>query len=108
MPCQRQFADKRVLRGRLTRAAELGLQLLAPRRGAFGDARQRIGEAFALVDDVKDVAMARRVAPGGLLPGAQALPGIGDRIIGVQSLLGGVEQMQPQVSASRFSSAAKR
>jgi hypothetical protein len=38
---------------------------------SLGDARQRIGEAFALVDDVKDIAMARRVAPGGLLPGTQ-------------------------------------
>ena len=63
----------------------------------------------ALADDVKDIAMARRVAPGDLLPRAQAMPGIGDRIIGVQSLLGGVEQMHaPQVSASRCSSAAKR
>jgi hypothetical protein len=34
-----------------------------------------------------------RVTPGGLLPGAQALPGIGDRIVGLQPLLGSVEQM---------------
>jgi hypothetical protein len=60
----------------LAGAAELGLQLLAPRRDAFGDARQRVGEALALADDVEDIAMARRAAPGGLLPGAQSLPGI--------------------------------
>jgi hypothetical protein len=37
--------------------------------------------------------MARRVNPGGFLPRTQALPGIGDRIAGLQALLGGVEQM---------------
>ncbi len=37
--------------------------------------------------------MARRVAPGRPLPGAQALPGIGDRVIGLQPLRGGVEQV---------------
>ena len=108
LPCHRQFGDERLVRIRLIRTAGLGLKVFTPRPGALGDARQRIGEGFALVDDVKDIAMTRRIAPGGLLPGAQALPGIGDRIIGVQSLLGGVEQMQPQVSASRCSSAAKR
>jgi len=82
LPCQRQFSDKSDLRSRLTRAAELGLQLLAPRRGALGEPRQRVGEAFVLADDVKDIAMARRVAPSGLLPGAQTLPGIGNGIIG--------------------------
>jgi hypothetical protein len=42
----------------LAGAAELGLQLLAPRRDAFGDARQRVGEALALADDVENIAMA--------------------------------------------------
>jgi hypothetical protein len=93
LPCQRQFSDKSDLRSRLTRAAELGLQLLAPRRGTLGEPRQRVGEAFAPADDVKDIAMARRVAPSGLLPGAQTLPGIGDGIIGFQPLLSDVEQM---------------
>ena len=37
--------------------------------------------------------MARRVGPSGLLPGAQTLPGIGDRMIGLQPLLSDVEQM---------------
>ncbi|MEA2736701.1 MAG: hypothetical protein QOH05_8, partial [Acetobacteraceae bacterium] len=71
LPCQRQFGDKRVLRGRLIHTVGLGLQVFTPRPGALGDARQRTGEAFALVDDVKDIAMPRRVTPGGLLPGAQ-------------------------------------
>jgi hypothetical protein len=43
--------------------------------------------------DVKHIAMARRVAPGGLLPSTQALPGIGNRIVRLQPLLAGVEQM---------------
>jgi hypothetical protein len=37
--------------------------------------------------DMKHIAMARRVVPGGPLPGAQALPGIGDRIVRPQPLL---------------------
>ena len=82
-----------VVRTTLAGAADLGLQLLAPRRGALGEARQRVGEAFALALDVKHIAMARRVVPGGPLPGAQALPGIGNRVVRLQSLLGGVEQM---------------
>ena len=55
------------------------------------------------MDDVKDIAMAGRIGPGRFLPGAQPLPGIGDRIIGVQSLLGGVEQMHaPGVGVAVF------
>ena len=74
-------------------ALDLRLQHLAPRRGAFGKARECVGETFALALDVKDIAMARRVAPRGLLPGAQALPGIGDGVVGLEPLPGGVEQM---------------
>jgi len=37
--------------------------------------------------------VARRVAPGGPLPSAQALPGVGDRVVGPQSLRGGIQQM---------------
>jgi hypothetical protein len=37
-----------VVRTKLTRAADLGLQLLAPRPGALGEARQRVGQTFAL------------------------------------------------------------
>ena len=46
-----------------------------------------------MADDVKDIAVARRVAPSGLLPGTQTLPGIGDRMIGLQPLLSDVEQV---------------
>jgi site-specific DNA recombinase len=44
-------------------------------------------------DGVEHVAMARRVAPGGPLPGAQALPGIGDRVVRIEPLVGGIQQM---------------
>jgi hypothetical protein len=91
--CQRQFADKRIVRTMPAGAADPGLQLLAPRRGALGEARQRVGEALALADDVEDIAVAGRVAPSGLLPGTQAWPGIGDCMIGLQALPGGIEQM---------------
>src|SRR3954452_4169139 len=77
----------------LTGAADPGLQRLAPRRGARGKARQRVGEALALALDVEHVAVARRVAPGRLLRGAQAPPGIGDGVVGPQPPLGGVEQV---------------
>ena len=77
-----------VVRTKLARAADLGLQLLAPRCGALGEARQRVGEAFVLALDVKDIAMARRIVPGGFLSGAQALPGIGNRVVRLQSLPG--------------------
>jgi hypothetical protein len=70
-----------------------GLQRLAPRRGPLGEARQSVGEALALALDVEHVTMARRVAPGRLLPGAQAPPGIGDGVVGPQPPLGGVEQV---------------
>jgi hypothetical protein len=43
--------------------------------------------------NVKHVAMAGRVAPCDFLPGTQTLPGICDRIIRLQPLLGDVEQM---------------
>jgi hypothetical protein len=37
--------------------------------------------------------MAGCVAPGGLLPGTQTSPRIGNRIVRIEPLLGGVEQM---------------
>src|SRR3954447_8674598 len=77
----------------LTGAVDPGLQRFAPRRGARGKARQRSGEALAPALDVEHVAVARRVAPGCLLPGAQAPPGIGDGVIRPQPMLGGVEQV---------------
>src|SRR4051794_3351188 len=77
----------------LTGTADPSLQRLALRRGARGKARQRVGEALAPALDVEHVAVARRVTPGRLLPGAQAPPGIGDGVVGPQPPLGGVEQV---------------
>ncbi len=93
LPRKRQLGGKPVAGRTLAGAADPGLQRLAPGRGALGEARQRVGEALALALDVEHVAMARRVAPGGPLPGAQALPGIGDRVVRIEPLLGGVQQV---------------
>jgi hypothetical protein len=94
LPHLRQLAGKFVVRTALAGVTlDLRLQHLTPRGGALGEARERIGETFALALNVKDIAMARHAAPGGLLPGAQALPGVGNRIVRLQPLLGGVKQV---------------
>ena len=89
MTGQLQLDDKLAVWTPLAGTADPGLQRHAPRRGALGEACQRVGEAFALALDVEHVAVARRVAPGGPLPGAQALPGIGDHVVGIEPLRGG-------------------
>src|SRR5689334_5561233 len=88
-----ELDDKLVVWIPLTGAADAGLQRLAPRRRACGKARQRVGEALTPALNVEHVAMARRVAPGRLLPGAQAPPGIGNGVVGPQPPLGGIEQV---------------
>ena len=101
MTGQLQLDDKLAVWIPLAGPAGLGLQRHAPRRGARGKALQRVGEAFALVLDVKHVAVARRVAPGRPLPGAQALPRVGDRIVGIEPLRGGIQQVHaPRVGVS--------
>jgi hypothetical protein len=55
----RKLNGQFVVRTKPTRAANLGLQLFAPRSGALGEARQRAGEAFVLTRDLKHIAMAR-------------------------------------------------
>src|SRR5258708_15596289 len=89
----RKLNGQFVVRTKLTRAANLGLELLAPRPGALGEARQRVGETFVLTRDVKHIAMARCIVPGGLLPSAQA-------IVRLQSLLLASSRCMPQMSAS--------
>src|SRR4051812_4881285 len=59
----------------------------------LGRGATRASEALAPALDVEHVAMARRVAPSRLLPGAQAPPGLGDGVVGPQPPLGGVEQV---------------
>jgi hypothetical protein len=76
LPRQRQLAGKVVVQTPLAGGAlDLHLHRLTPRCGALGEARERVGEPFALALDVKDIAMARRGAPGGLLPGARNVTG---------------------------------
>ena len=85
LPRRLQLADKLAVWTPLAGAADPGLQRLAPRHGALGEVLQRAGETFALALDVEHVAVAGRVAPGGLLPGTQALPGVGDGVVGRQA-----------------------
>src|SRR5438270_455084 len=80
-PGQLQLDDELAVRSPPAGAANPGLQRLAPRRGAPGEARERAGEALALAQDVEHVAVAGRVAPGRPLPGAQTPPGISDGVI---------------------------
>ena len=82
LPGRCQLGGERVVWSTLAGAADPGLQRLAPRRGALGKACERVGQALALALNVEHVAMARRVAPGRPLPGAQALSRIGDRVVG--------------------------
>ena len=77
-----ELDDKLAIWTPLAGAADPGLQRLALGRGARGKARQRVAEALAPALDVEHVAVARRVAPGRLLPGAQAPSGIGNGVIG--------------------------
>jgi hypothetical protein len=66
---------------------DLAFELLAARTRSPGEVAQRVGEPLALVLDVKHIAMAGRVTPGGLLPGAQALGRIGNGVVGREPLL---------------------
>jgi len=93
LPRKRQRDGELVVWISLAGTVDPGLQRLAPRRGSFGKVLQRAGQALAPALDVEHVAVARRVAPGGLLPGAQALPGIGDRIVRIEPLRGGIQQV---------------
>jgi len=70
-----------------------GLKLFTSRPGSLGDAGQGVGQDFALMLDVEDVAVTGFVTPGGLLSGAQPLARIGDRVIGIQTLPRSIEQM---------------
>jgi hypothetical protein len=101
LPCQFPLGRKGLACATLAGAVDPLMQLFALRGGALGQARQRVGQGFVLVLDVKHIAMAGRLAPGRLLPGTQALPCIGNRIVRLQPLLGGVEQMHtPGVSVA--------
>ena len=93
-PRERQFREKASVVTAMAAAIDPGLQFYAPRRRAFGETRERVGQARALAQNVKHIAVAwRAITPGGLLPGAQALPGIGDRVGRLQPPCAGVEQM---------------
>ena len=87
----------------LTCFPSLGLQLFTSRPGSLGDAGQGVGQDFALMLDVQDVAVTGFVAPGGLLSGAQSLARMGDRVVGIQTLLKSIEQVNaPGIGVAMF------
>jgi hypothetical protein len=101
LPREIQLNGRLAVQTTMAHAADPVRQLLASRPGTLGEARQRVGEAFVLMLDVEHIAMAWRVGPGGLLPGTQALPRIGDRIRRLQPLPAGVEEMHaPGISVA--------
>ena len=76
-----------------TSAFNFAFELLAARTRSPGEVAPRVGEPLALVLDMKHIAVAGRVAPGGLLPGAQALRRIGNGVVGREPLLCRVQQV---------------
>ena len=97
----RLLARKFELLGQVTRAIARGifvpscLQLLAARLVALSEASQRVGQALERVLDMEHIAMARRTGQGNLLAQTRALPRVGSRVVGAQSLRLGVQQMHP-------------
>ena len=61
--------------------------------GRPGEASQRVGQALELVLGMEHIAMARGAGQGNLLAKPRALARIGNRVVGVQSLRLGVQQM---------------
>jgi ABC-type antimicrobial peptide transport system ATPase subunit len=53
--------------------------------------------------DVKDAAVTEPVTPGTLLPGAQTLACIGDRVVGTQTLVENIAQINaPGIGVAMF------
>lgn len=79
---------------------------LACRAGAARDATPDVCQCPALLDEVKHVTVARRVGPRGFLARAQTGAGVGNRVVGIQSLRLQIERVDgPGVAiAMRFGS----
>lgn len=87
----------------LARRPGPGLQFFTSRLCSPGDAGQCVGQDFTLMLNVEYIAVTGLVAPGRLLPGAQSLPRIGNRVVGIQTLQRSVEQMNaPGVGIAMF------
>src|SRR6267378_5716257 len=69
-----------------TGVGEAGFECFAFRAYAAGDACPEIDEGFELLMDVEHVAMTRRTGPCEFPAGAQTRAGVGNRVIGLQSL----------------------
>ncbi len=66
---------------------------LACRADAARDATPDVRQCPALLDDVKHVTVARRVGPRGFLARAHTSAGVGNRVVGIQSLRLQIEQV---------------
>ncbi|OXJ06570.1 hypothetical protein [Burkholderia sp. AU6039] len=74
------------------RPAHPRLELQALRARPHGQPLQGVGERLALALDMEHIAVAGCLTPGSPLPGAQALARIGNRVLGCEPLLLGIEQ----------------
>src|ERR1700679_3597020 len=102
--CERGF-EKAVL----ATSAGIGqtrFELLALRARTAGEPMPERRQCFALLKDVEDVAVTRRIGPGHFLPGTQTGSRIGNRVLGIKSLCLQVQQMDgPGIAvAMRFGS----
>jgi hypothetical protein len=87
----RKRCGELIVRTKRARAVDLGLQLLAPRPRALSKARQGVGQAFALALGCETHRHGTACCPRQPAAHAQALPGVGNHILRLQSLLGGVK-----------------
>lgn len=59
----------------------------------MGHPAKDVGQTLELMQDVKHIAMARLALPDNGLPGAQSCPLVSYRIVGIEALVTGVQQM---------------
>src|SRR5450830_213678 len=66
---------------------------LAPGSGTLSHTAKYVGQTLELMQDVKHIAMARLALPDNGLHGAQSCPLVSYRIVGIEALVTGVQQM---------------
>ncbi|MFL9937401.1 hypothetical protein P0D88_52945 [Paraburkholderia sp. RL18-103-BIB-C] len=76
--------------------------------GATGDPGPQIHQRPALLQDMKHIAVTRRIGPGRFLAGTQPGAGVGNRVIGSQSLRLQIQQMDGPGIAIALSFGASR
>ena len=89
------------LRQRAAVAVQAGLchreiEGLAPRRASLGQAHEQVGHGLGLLADVEGVAVAGLVAPRSRLTRAQSGARVGDGVVRIEPLGGGIKQVNAQ------------